>query len=456
MRPHVVIAGGGIAGVEALLALRELAGQGLSIELIAPEPDLVMRPLAVTAPFGTGEVKRFGLDAICADQQVHLRTDSLDFVDVAGHRAETLGGARVAYDSLVLAVGARRRDALRGALVFDGEAGIRGLRRILDELRDGSVHSLAFVVPEGITWALPLYELALMTALELEGTRTTLTFVTPERDALELFGRPARDRVRALLVDRGIDVRIGARPLQVTDRFLLTSAGAIPADRVVALPAIEGPRVAGVPCDAHGFLETDDHGAISEAPDVYAAGDGTAHPVKQGGLAAQQADVIAEAIASAAGAPCEPQPFRPRLRAQLFTGTLPWFFRGGAEEPGRAVASPSALWSPPGKVAARYLAPYLADRLGDKLGVNEPLEEREPVPAEQRDAAEKEAARDLALMFADDEAEAGDTGHALHWLEAAEDVAGVLPAEYVDKRRRWREGQASGRPPVREVGGAWR
>src|SRR5687767_3229617 len=105
-RPHVVIAGGGIAGVEALLALRELAGDRLSLEMLAPAPDLVMRPLAVAAPFGTEEVRRFPLDRICADQQAHRRQEAVEFVDLAERIVETTSGSRVAYDSLILAVGA--------------------------------------------------------------------------------------------------------------------------------------------------------------------------------------------------------------------------------------------------------------------------------------------------------------------------------------------------------------
>ena len=434
-RPHVVVAGGGIAGVEALIALRELAGQRLSLELITPDPDLVMKPLAVAAPFGVGEVRRFDLERICADFGVHLRRERLEFVDVATHHVDTSGGARVPYDSLILAVGARARPAVPGAIVFDGEAGVPAMTRLLDDLRSGAVHSAAFVVPEGVTWALPLYELALMTAAALEGTEPHLTLVTPEHSPLALFGRPARERVRSLLADHGVRLVTGARDMRLSAGFLLSSAGAIPAERVLALPAIDGPRVPGVPCDPGGFLEVDDHGALLDAPDVYAAGDGTAHPIKQGGLATQQADAIAEAIASDAGAPCEAVPFRPELRAQLLTGTLPWFFRGGPADGHRARASRGALWAPAGKLAARYLTPYLADRHAFNLEGGERLR---GVPATASSSEEeRDAIRSLALVLADDEAEAGGFKQALRWLEIAEDTTGALPAGYAEKRRRW-------------------
>ena len=437
-RPHVVVAGGGIAGVEALLALRELAGARLSLELLAPEPELVMRPLTVAAPFGTADVARYPLEAICLDQAAHLRPEPLEFVDVAAKTVETVSGARIDYDALILAVGARRQAALRGALTFDGDAGIRAFRQVVEELLAGTARSVAFVVPAGVTWPLPLYELALMTAHRVEGCGAHLTFVTPESDPLDAFGVPARERVRALLAERGIELRVGARPYEIANRILLTSAGAIPADHVVALPTLEGPRVAGVPCDAHGFVEVDEHCAVRQAPGVYAAGDGTAQPVKQGGLATQQADAAARAIAAAHGAPCEATPFRPHLRAQLLTGTLPWWFRGGRDETVTPLSTSSPLWSPGGKVAARYLTPYLAERTRLVAGEGSVL--RDVEPPERDLTEEREAALAMALALADAEAASDEPALAARWLDAAESIAGTLPPEYAAKRRHWATG----------------
>ena len=450
-RPHVVVAGGGIAGVEALLALRDLAGARLSLELLAPEPDLVMRPLAVAAPFGTAEVARYPLEAICADRGARLRPERVEHVDVARRRVETAEGNRVGYDALVLAIGARRREALRGALTFDGDAGIRGFRTILEELEAGAARSLAFVVPEGVTWPLPLYELALMTAERLRGRDVRLTFVTPERDPLHVFGVAARERVRTLLAERGIALRLGGRALEIANGILLTSSGAVTADRIVALPALEGPRLAGVPCDRDGFVDVDEHGAVRGAPGVWAAGDGTSQPVKQGGLAAQQADAAAEAIASEHGAPCAPSAFRPHLRAQLLTGTLPWWFRGGRDESVAPQASSSPLWRPAGKVAARYLTPYLAGLL--PLGASDTLRDAAP-PAEDV-TEERQAALDMALTLADDEAAVGERALAVRWLDAAAGLGGTLPPEYVEKRRRWSAPPDPDAPLIREPGGAW-
>jgi sulfide:quinone oxidoreductase len=100
---------------------------------------------------------------------------------------------------------------------------------------------------------------------------------------------------------------------------------------------------------------------VSGAEDVYAAGDGTNFPVKQGGIACQQADAVAEVIAKAAGASVEPRSFRPVLRGQLITGGESRFMRTSLSGSAGASpeSSPETLWWPPTKVAGRYLAPYL-------------------------------------------------------------------------------------------------
>ena len=99
----------------------------------------------------------------------------------------------------------------------------------------------------------------------------------------------------------------------------LVPEGSIAADRVVALPRLRGPRIDGLPQTVEGFLSVDAHGQVHGLADVFAAGDITSFPVKQGGIAAQQADAAAEIIAANAGADLTPQPFRPVLRGLLLT-----------------------------------------------------------------------------------------------------------------------------------------
>jgi sulfide:quinone oxidoreductase len=438
----VLIAGGGVAGVEALLALRALAEQGPSIELVSPDPDLAYRPLRVTEPFELGEVRRFPLEDIAADQRARFRPGALTSVDPEGHRARLRSGGWLSYDALLVATGARAGNTVPGALAFHGRAGTDDVAAALDALRAGRIRRLAFVAPGGVSWPLPLYELALLTAWRLANdgvSGATLAFVTPEQGPLDIFGAEASARVRALLGERGVELHTDARAVEVGGgRVVLEDGRSIPADSAITVPRLEGPRTIGLPANSEGFIPVDEHGRVEGVRDVYVAGDGANFPVKQGGLATQQADAAAEAIAAGFGSPHAPEPFKPVLRAVLLTGTAPIYLRANLHDPQAAPeVAGRFLWWPPGKIAGRYLSPYLAHL---ERPTPEPLafEDRElPDSEEPADAADHEAAVDLALTMADDEARSGSAWRALEWLAAAEGLNGVLPPEYVAKRRRW-------------------
>jgi sulfide:quinone oxidoreductase len=53
-RPKILIAGGGVAALEALLALHELVGRRVRLELLAPGMEFLNRPASVAEPFGLG------------------------------------------------------------------------------------------------------------------------------------------------------------------------------------------------------------------------------------------------------------------------------------------------------------------------------------------------------------------------------------------------------------------
>ena len=93
---------------------------------------------------------------------------------------------------------------------------------------------------------------------------------------------------------------------------------------------------------------------------VWAVGDMTTRPLKQGGLAAQQADVAAADIAATvAGAEVRVRPFKPRLQGLLLTGDDPLYVERRPGAPAASQASSNFLWWPPRKVVGRYLGPYL-------------------------------------------------------------------------------------------------
>jgi sulfide:quinone oxidoreductase len=268
---------------------------------------------------------------------------------------------------MVVACGARLGVALPGAVTFWGTSESAVFESLLAELEAGDIRDITFAMPAAHAWSLPLYELALMTATRLSSAgmreRARLTFVTPEAAPLEVFGPKASARAAELLDAAGIRVVASTYAAACREGTVeLVPHGSIAADRVVSLPRITGPGLEGLTNDEEGFVVVDLHGLVAGTENVYAAGDVTNLPVKQGGLAAQQADVVAEWIASRLGASVHPRAFRPVMRGLLFTGAEPEFLRyeaagGGGEG---SATDRDALWWPPDKIAGRYLAPYLA------------------------------------------------------------------------------------------------
>ena len=364
---HVVIAGGGVAALETSLALRALAEDLVRVELIAPETEFTYRPLAVAEPFRTGEVRRFPLAPLVAAAGASLRTNSVAHVDAEEKQARLDDQETVDFDAFVLAVGTQTREAVVGALTFRGPQDSAALSALLERATAGKVRRIAFVVPAGVSWPLPLYELALQTASYLSdrGTRgVEVVVVTAEEHPLGVFGREASDALAELLELRGVEVEAGRAAMAWRDGALeLAGGGSVGADAAVAAPQLFGPALSGLPHDGAGFVPTDLEGRVTGTPDIYAAGDVTQFRPKQGGLATQQADAVAAAIAREAGADVRPMPYRPVLRGLLLTGFVPRYLRADISA-GTSVIDTEALWWPPAKIVGRYLAPFLAAQLG--------------------------------------------------------------------------------------------
>ena len=160
----VLIAGGGVAALEAALALRALGEDRVSVELLAPDPRFWYRPLAVAEPFELGTVKHFELGALAAEMGATLTKGELSSVDTARHVAYTSAGGAIPYSMLLVACGAVPKPAIDGAITFRGPADGERIEQLLAEIEAGEARTVVFAVPVGAVWSLPAYELALMTA----------------------------------------------------------------------------------------------------------------------------------------------------------------------------------------------------------------------------------------------------------------------------------------------------
>ena len=358
---RVLIAGAGSAALEAAFRLQRVGENRVETTILAPDDEFATHAMAVLIPFAAGDVAHEPVAGLARSAGARLRRGRLAAVDVAAHEVTTADGETIGYDALLIAVGAVQRVPPRHVLAFGAPGTEERMHGLVQDLEAGFVRRIAFVVPAGATWPVPLYELALMAAdraYEM-GMDPELTLATWEPAPLELFGGEASDALAARLAERGITVFTGVHAeVPVAGVVELHPGGErLHADRVVTLPILDGPAVAGLPHDGDGFLVVDPHGRVHGVPDVYAAGDATHHAVKQGGLACQQADAAAEAIAAQAGAPIDPEPYAAILQGVLLTQRAANYLR--REASADSVVPHEAVWWPPTKIAGRELSRHL-------------------------------------------------------------------------------------------------
>lgn len=365
-RFEAVIVGGGVAALEAALCLRAHASDLIHVSLLAPEAEFVYRPMRVGEPFGHERARRYRLAQIAADLDVERHADRLSWVDPAAREVHTRDGLALGYDALLLCLGARQAATLPHAITIDPPRLDEQLHGFVQDLEGGWLRNIAFVIPPGSAWPLPMYEIALMSAQHAYemSVDANFTLVTPEAAPLAVLGKAASDALADLLAQRGITTITSAHCSMPEVGYLTVhpSGRELEVDRVVALPQLRGAAVPGVPHSAEGgFLSVDAHAAVAGLEGVYAAGDITDFPVKHGGLAALQADAAAESIAALAGAPIVPRPMQPVVTGVIWTGREPLYVRGRVT--GSHGIESEARLTPPStstaKIHARYLAPYL-------------------------------------------------------------------------------------------------
>jgi sulfide:quinone oxidoreductase len=363
---RIVIAGGGVAALEATIALRALAGAEPWITIVAPNDHFVYQPLTVAEPFAMGDTPRLPLADFADDLDVEFRQAAV--TAVGQDRAVLLeDGGFIAWDKLIVAMGAPRVAVYEHATTFRGENDVQAVHGLVQDVEMGNARRVAFVVPAGVAWSLPLYELALMTARRAfeMNMDVELTLITPEDRPLAVFGAPAAGEVEDRLQRAGITLHPRTvAEIPAKGQIVLHPGGErIECDRIIALPVSRGRELKGLPADADGFIPIDSFARVSGVENVYAAGDGANFPLKQGGLACQQADAAAQHIAWSLGHVSDPEPFRPILRGQLLTGEKPQFMRRDvtARREGPELSGDRPLWWPATKIAGRYLSAYLAE-----------------------------------------------------------------------------------------------
>jgi sulfide:quinone oxidoreductase len=371
----VIIAGAGVAGLEAAFALHELAGDRVTVTLMSPGDEFVYRPLSIGEPFSASRAERYPLGPLAAGAGAELVHDALESVDARSQVLRTRNGAELSYDALVLALGASLQPLSQHATNVDDARMDELLHGLVQDIEGGYVHRLAIVVPGPMPWPFPAYELALLASERAWDTQTELDVIllTPERTPLEVFGAHASQEVAKLLADRRIEVVTSAYCEIPRSQLVVAYPGGrtVAADRIVAFPQLVGPDVNGLPSDGGGFIPVDGYGRVRGVQRVWAAGDGTDHPLKLGGVAAQLADTAAQSIAALAGVGHDVRPFSPTVEGVLMTGGTARYLRAspaGPDSSGESVFAELGHGARPPKIAARYLGPHLSGQVSTGIG----------------------------------------------------------------------------------------
>ena len=376
-RSEVLVVGGGVAALEGAVALSTLAGDHVSLTLLAPDHDFAVRALVAQEPFGRPRARRYPLAQIARSIGAELVEGRFAWLDRAAQTVHTSDGQDLRYGMLLLGLGATARPRYEHAITIGG-ADQHELGQLLTGISDGRVTTVAFVASDRMAWPLALYEAALLSAARAADARVELGvfLITTERRPLEIFGERASDAVESVLWRQEIELicssvcevptagQVVLSPARQARSGHPLATRAIDVDRVVALPQLFGPHARGLPMAHNGFIPIDRYCQVRGARRIYAAGDATDFPVKHGGIAAQQADVAAESIAALAGVRIRRRPFHARLDGLLVTGAAPYHLAArlaggqpfGSESPTEAPAD-----SP--KVAAEHLVAHL-ERVG--------------------------------------------------------------------------------------------
>jgi sulfide:quinone oxidoreductase len=362
MKPFsAVVCGGGVAGLEALLRLRRLAGDQIDLTLVSPSAELAYRPLAVLRPFGLGGVVRYPVAPIVADTSTTWIRDTLSWVDPAARSIHTESGRRLDYDALLLAVGGKRVSSASTDVVVFTDTSADYYQRVADSVANGATHVVLFAVPRGPTWPLPLYELALLTRRHAaeRGYDPELIVCEPSSRPLDVFGTAVSDAIENLLREANVALHTRCTADQIRSR----------PDHVVTLPTISGPNIRGLPGDAvDRYVAVDAYCRVKGADGrIFGAGDATQLKVKHGSLSAQQADCAAAGIAHLAGVTGRPSPLRLVLYASLRTGAAPLYISavlvGAKGWQGQVYDKPP--WRSDHKIVADELSAYLAPPASD-------------------------------------------------------------------------------------------
>ena len=313
----VVVLGGGIGGVVAARRLRALAPPQTRVVLVErslrqsypPSYTWVMtgerRPDAITRDLA--RLRRKGIEVVEA---------AVDAIDVDA-RTVSAGGAEIAYDHLVVALGAELApEAVPGlageAFTYYQADEADRLHRALDGFTGGRVALVISSLPYKCPAAPYEGAMLLESLFRRRGirARVEISLSTPEPQPLPVAGPALGAAVTAMLERKGIAYHTKRKTVEVdaaAHEVVFEDGAREPYDLLVAVPPHRPPAVvrASTIAGDTGWAKVDARTLATAKEHVYAIGDVTAIPLfdglplpKAGVFAHHEAEVVAGNIAA--------------------------------------------------------------------------------------------------------------------------------------------------------------
>jgi sulfide:quinone oxidoreductase len=143
----VLIAGGGVAALESVLALRSVAPDDVAVTVLTGSKEFVYQPLTVLEPCQPGTTMHLAWSQLAAELGVAHIAGRLDAVDPDARQITSEEQGQIDYDVLVVAIGGRRRELVPGALTVGTPGADQAFAALLKDLRAGRPMRLSFVAP---------------------------------------------------------------------------------------------------------------------------------------------------------------------------------------------------------------------------------------------------------------------------------------------------------------------
>ena len=312
---RIVVLGGGVAALEAVLLLRSHLRAGVELQLVSEADDFLLRPNLVYVPFGADPAaSRVDVTHGLWKHEIMPDPGPVEGIDPGAGIVQLADGRKLSYEHLVIATGAAARPqeipglAENAVSIWDLR-GMLALKERFEHLRgqgrEGAQPRVLFALPPCTQWPLPLYEIALILDTWLRRAHArgpvSIGYLTHEA----YFGETCGPRMHQVLAEefatRQIEAHTAQRLVEV-DEHEATFAGGRrePFDLLVMMPPlVAAARYEGLPTDERGFLRVE-YGTrqVLGHPELYAPGDAGDFPLKDPFLALLEADAAADHLAA--------------------------------------------------------------------------------------------------------------------------------------------------------------